>query len=76
MQECACVVLQVERGLSGGEIKRVSIVNELLSDPQLLILDEPMTGVCTHLIAITALTGCLPYSLTASKVWIVRALRW
>lgn len=26
-------------------MKRVSIVNELLSDPQLLILDEPMTGL-------------------------------
>jgi len=34
-----------ERGLSGGEVKRTSIVNECLGMPRIFLLDEPLTGL-------------------------------
>ena len=39
---------EAERGISGGERKRVNIGIELVSDPYVLFLDEPTTGIhCT-----------------------------
>ena len=44
-----CVDVKVgtgpDRGCSGGEAKRTSIASHLLKDPQVLILDEPTTGL-------------------------------
>jgi len=35
----------LSRGVSGGERKRTSICTELISDPQIVFLDEPTTGL-------------------------------
>lgn len=48
----------VERGLSGGEVKRTSIANECLALPRVFLLDEPLTGLDSHR-AVEVMTGLL-----------------
>ena len=36
------------KGISGGERKRTSIAYELISDPQVIIIDEPTTGMDSY----------------------------
>jgi len=35
----------MQRGVSGGERKRAAIAAEMVTDPKILILDEPTTGL-------------------------------
>ena len=47
LESCADTIVgdAFKRGISGGECKRTSIGIEIISDPSLLFLDEPTTGL-------------------------------
>ena len=48
LRKCADTVIGdpgLERGISGGERKRVSVACEVLMDPSIIFCDEPTTGL-------------------------------
>lgn len=54
LEECSGRMI---KKLSGGEVKRANLASELLSDPEIFLLDEPTTGldICNELALVKAL---------------------
>ncbi|KJH52207.1 ABC transporter, ATP-binding protein [Dictyocaulus viviparus] len=46
----------IVKGISGGEMKRLSFATEMLSNPQILFCDEPTTGLDSHMAEVVVKT--------------------
>ncbi len=59
-----------DKGISGGERKRTSIAYEVISDPPIVIIDEPTTGMdsFTSLVIIKYLKSLADTGKTISKI--------
>lgn len=49
LKDCANTLIggELVKGISGGEKRRVSIAVQILTDPRVLLLDEPTSGAAT-----------------------------
>ncbi|EUD64367.1 hypothetical protein C922_05248 [Plasmodium inui San Antonio 1] len=60
------------RGISGGQRKRLSIANEILSNPPLLLMDEPTSGLDSS--SALSLVECIQRIATISNTTIISSL--
>ncbi|SBS89547.1 ABC transporter G family member 2, putative [Plasmodium malariae] len=60
------------RGISGGQRKRLSIANEILSNPPLLLMDEPTSGLDSS--SALSLVECIQRIATMSNTTIISSL--
>jgi ABC-type multidrug transport system ATPase subunit len=61
------------KGISGGERKRTSIAYEIISNPQIVIIDEPTTGMdsFTSLLIVKYLKQLAITGKTVSKIILI-----
>jgi len=72
LQKCKSTLIggPRHRGISGGELKRLNVANELLSNPSLFILDEPTSGLDSS-IAVSLIKTLSELSSTSNRTVIM-----